>query len=323
MKPRIPSAGGPQSGDRKSGLHSRNRHQAGYDFAALCLRTPELAAHVFTNDYGTRTIDFANPDGVKILNRALLAHHYGIAHWDLPAGYLCPPIPGRVDYLHWAADLLAESAGQVPTGKGVRVLDIGVGANCIYPLLGCREYGWRFVGSDIDPVSVKAATLLTKSNGLGNQIECRLQGNANHVFRGIIGPKERFALTLCNPPFHASLEEASKGSERKLRNLGKEVTGTPLLNFGGQKAELWCEGGEAAFLANMIAQSKEFATQCLWFSSLVSKKENLPGAKKALARVGACQVRVIDMAQGNKVSRILAWSFLDEEGLRNGWSSAR
>ena len=104
MKPRIPSAGGPKSGDRKSGLHSRNRHQAGYDFEALCLRTPELAAHVFINDYGTRTIDFADPDAVKTLNRALLAHHYGIAHWDLPAGYLCPPIPGRVDYLHWAAD---------------------------------------------------------------------------------------------------------------------------------------------------------------------------------------------------------------------------
>ncbi len=175
---------------------------------------------------------------------------------------------------------------------------------------------------DIDPVSVKAATLLAKSNGLGNQIECRLQGNPNHVFRGIIGPKERFALTLCNPPFHASLEEASKGTERKLRNLGKEVTGAPVLNFGGQKAELWCEGGEAAFLANMIAQSKEFATQCLWFSSLVSKREPA-GGEKGVEPGGARQVRVIDMAQGNKVSRILAWSFLDEEGLRSGWSSAR
>ena len=191
-----------------------------------------------------------------------------------------------MDYLHWAADLLAESAGQVPTGKGVRVLDIGVGANCIYPLLGCREYGWRFVGSDIDPVSVKAATLLTKSNGLGNQIECRLQGNANHVFRGIIGPKERFALTLCNPPFHASLEEASKGSERKLRNLGKEVTGTPVLNFGGQKAELWCEGGEAAFLANMIAQSKEFASSVPLVQLAGVKKREPAGGEKGAGTGG-------------------------------------
>ncbi|MBW3830992.1 23S rRNA (adenine(1618)-N(6))-methyltransferase RlmF [Aeromonas hydrophila] len=306
--------------DRKSGLHPRNRHQAPYDFDALCQRTPELQPFVFVNEHGTQTLDFADPAAVKALNKALLALHYGIAHWDLPAGYLCPPIPGRVDYLHRVADLLAESAGKVPTGKGVRVLDIGVGANCIYPLLGAREYGWRFVGSDIDPVSVKAATLLAKSNGLGSQIECRLQGKAGDIFQGIVAQRERFALTLCNPPFHASLAEASKGTERKLRNLGKEATAKPVLNFGGQKAELWCEGGEAAFLANMIAQSKAFASQCLWFSSLVSKKENLPAAKQGLSRVGARQVRVLEMAQGNKVSRVLAWSFLDEAASRQWWS---
>ncbi|HDX8376751.1 TPA: 23S rRNA (adenine(1618)-N(6))-methyltransferase RlmF [Aeromonas dhakensis] len=309
--------------DHKSGLHPRNRHQAPYDFAALCLRTPELQPFVFVNPYGASTIDFADPAAVKALNKALLALHYGIQHWDLPAGYLCPPIPGRVDYLHRVADLLAESAGKVPTGKGVRVLDVGVGANCIYPLLGAREYGWRFVGSDIDPVSVKAASLLANSNGLGSQIECRLQGRAGDIFQGIVAPRERFALTLCNPPFHASLAEASKGTERKLRNLGKEVKDKPVLNFGGQKAELWCEGGEAAFLAAMINQSRAFAEQCLWFSSLVSKKENLPVAKKALTRVGARQVRVLEMAQGNKVSRVLAWTFFDEAGCREWWSAAR
>lgn len=309
--------------DHKSGLHPRNRHQAPYDFAALSLRTPELQPFVFVNPYGASTIDFADPAAVKALNKALLALHYGIQHWDLPAGYLCPPIPGRVDYLHRVADLLAESAGKVPTGKGVRVLDVGVGANCIYPLLGAREYGWRFVGSDIDPVSVKAASLLANSNGLGCQIECRLQGRAGDIFQGIVAPRERFALTLCNPPFHASLAEASKGTERKLRNLGKEVKDKPVLNFGGQKAELWCEGGEAAFLAAMINQSRAFAEQCLWFSSLVSKKENLPAAKKALTRVGARQVRVLEMAQGNKVSRVLAWTFFDEAGCREWWSAAR
>ncbi|WP_434666498.1 23S rRNA (adenine(1618)-N(6))-methyltransferase RlmF [Aeromonas sp. NJAU223] len=306
----------------KSGLHPRNRHQAPYDFDALCQRTPSLLPFVFVNEHGNQTLDFADPAAVKALNRALLALHYGIHHWDLPPGYLCPPIPGRVDYLHRVADLLAESAGQVPTGKKVRVLDIGVGANCIYPLLGAREYGWRFVGSDIDPVSVKAATLLATSNGLGNQIECRHQPDAKQIFRGILGSKERFMLTLCNPPFHASLAEASKGTERKLRNLGKAQAGAPVLNFGGQKAELWCEGGEAAFLATMIAQSQVFGAQCLWFSSLVSKKENLPAANKALARVGAKEVRVLEMTQGNKISRILAWSFLDEASRVAWWSAS-
>ena len=42
-----------------------------------------------------------------MLNRAILMHHYGVKSWDIPAGYLCPPIPGRADYIHSVADLLA------------------------------------------------------------------------------------------------------------------------------------------------------------------------------------------------------------------------
>ena len=306
--------------DRKSGLHPRNRHQAPYDFDALCQRTPELRPLVFVNEHGTQTLDFADPAAVKALNKALLALHYGIAHWDLPAGYLCPPIPGRVDYLHRVADLLAESAGSVPTGKSVRVLDIGVGANCIYPLLGAREYGWRFVGSDIDPVSVKAAALLAKSNGLGGQIECRHQGNAKHVFRGIISPQERFTLTLCNPPFHASAAEAASGSTRKWKNLGKldPKRKLPVLNFGGQSNELWCAGGEVAFLRRMARESAAVAGQVLWFSSLVSKAGNLAAFNAALQQAGALEIRQVDMAQGNKQSRFVAWTF-HEVAARRAW----
>ena len=52
----------------------------------------------------------------------------------------------------------------------------------------------------------------------------------------------------------------------------------------------------------------------------VSQAARIEGAvAKALAQVGARQVRVIDMAQGNKVSRILAWSFLDEVTCGQWW----
>ena len=304
----------------KSGLHPRNRHQTPYDFDALCQRTPELLPFVFVNEHGTRTLDFADPAAVKALNRALLALHYGIQHWDLPPGYLCPPIPGRVDYLHRVADLLAESAGEVPRGKGVRVLDIGVGANCIYPLLGAREYGWRFVGSDIDPVSVKAATLLAASNGLGSQIACRHQDNSKQIFRGVLGPKERFTLTLCNPPFHASAAEAASGSTRKWKNLGKldPKRKLPVLNFGGQSNELWCAGGEVAFLRRMARESATVAGQVLWFSSLVSKAGNLAAFNAALQQAGALEIRQVDMAQGNKQSRFVAWTF-HEVAARRAW----
>jgi 23S rRNA (adenine1618-N6)-methyltransferase len=39
-----------------------------------------------------------------------------------------PPIPGRADYIHQIADLLATCNKKVvPTGADIRILDIGVG----------------------------------------------------------------------------------------------------------------------------------------------------------------------------------------------------
>lgn len=142
----------------KGQLHPRNRHQGRYDFPALIKACPALAEFVILNPYGKQSIDFANPAAVRVFNRALLAQLYGIQHWDIPPGYLCPPVPGRADYLHGLADLLAtDNDGAIPRGAAVRVLDIGTGANCIYPLLGQADYGWQFLGADIDPQALASA----------------------------------------------------------------------------------------------------------------------------------------------------------------------
>jgi len=321
-KPRPPSPPA-QPPQRPSPLHPRNRHQGRYDFPVLIRRHPALAAFVILNPYGKKSIDFANPEAVKTLNRALLAEHYGIRHWDIPPGYLCPPIPGRADYLHGLADLLG-SDGEIPRGRAVRVLDIGVGANCIYPLIGHREYGWQFLGADIDSTALAAAGAIVRANGLEDAIRLRRQGDPQHVFQGLLQADERFDLTLCNPPFHATPEEATRGSRRKWRNLGRldPSRKLPLLNFGGQGAELHCPGGEAAFVARMIAESAQFAGQVCWFSSLISKAANLPAARAALKRVGAGEVREVPMAQGQKQSRFIAWSFLDAEARRR-WRETR
>ena len=162
---------------QKSGLHPRNRHRSRYDFPALIASCPALAPFVKPNVWGDVSVDFADPAAVKMLNRALLQHFYGIEHWDIPADYLCPPIPGRADYLHHLADLLATSnGGEIPRGKGVAILDVGVGANCIYPIVGLREYGWRFTGSEIDSVSLNAAKMIVEMNPtLRNSVRLRLQ----------------------------------------------------------------------------------------------------------------------------------------------------
>jgi len=280
---------------------------------------------VAVNAYGDPSIDFADPAAVKTLNRALLRHFYGVLTWDIPQGYLCPPIPGRADYLHHLADLLAASnGGAIPRGKSVHALDIGVGANCIYPLIGHHEYGWRFLGSDIDPEALASAARILSSNpGLEEAIQLRLQRRPDRIFQGLLKTGETFEVCLCNPPFHASLQEAREGTQRKWRNLGRDVGGkNPQLNFGGQGRELWCAGGEEAFVRRMIEESSRIPTQCLWFTSLVSKSSSLSGIRAALRQARVVDSRVIEMAQGQKKSRIVAWTFLDSSQ-HQAWCSAR
>jgi len=299
----------------KKGMHPRNQHRGRYDFVALVQTHAALAPFLQTNTFGDTSIDFANAQAVKALNQALLKNCYGIDVWDIPAQYLCPPIPGRADYIHHVADLLASTLQ--PSKQSVRVLDIGVGANVIYPLIGQYEYGWQFVGADIDTNALKHAQHIIDANAVNNAIELRLQTMPNAIFKGVITPKECFDCTLCNPPFHASLAEAHAGTRRKWRGLGKAQTKTSQLNFGGQSNELYCQGGEVAFIQQMIEESAQFATQCAWFTTLVSKASNLPSIYRALKLQNTIHIKTIDMTQGQKKSRFVAWTFLTRAQQRN------
>ena len=305
-------------------LHPRNKHRRRYDFGQLIAACPELRKFVAPNKWGDDSIDFSDAEAVKMLNKSLLIHFYEVSNWEIPATYLCPPIPGRADYLHHIADLLAnDNGGKIPAGNRVRCLDIGVGANCVYPIIGVKEYGWSFVGSDADAVSVANAKSIVKNNlHLKNAVELRLQKNQDEIFRGIILQDEFFDMTICNPPFHASIAEANAGTLRKLSNLkGKKIT-RPALNFSGQNRELWVAGGEAKFVGQMIAESVEFKHSCFWFSSNISKQTNLKAIYAQLKTVAAAEVKTIPMAQGNKISRIVAWTFLDEKQ-RKSWRNLR
>jgi 23S rRNA (adenine1618-N6)-methyltransferase len=288
-----------------SSLHPRNLHRAGYDFVALVQTHPPLSQYVRANAYSDASIDFSNPQAVKALNQALLKHDYGLAVWDIPKQYLCPPIPGRADYVHYLADLLAES--KKLKLEQVRMLDIGTGANLVYPLIASHAYGWQCVGVDSDQQALRNAQHIIGANSLQQHISLRHQPNSANIFRGVILPGEQFTLTLCNPPFHASAEAAQTGTQRKWRGLGKSPV--QALNFGGQSNELVFAGGEAAFLVTMINESKSFARQCVWFTTLVSKASNLPLVYRTLEKVQAATVKTIPMAQGQKQSRFVAWSF--------------
>jgi len=296
----------------KSELHPRSKHRGRYDFNLLTKSSPELKSFVQLNKFNDESIDFSNPAAVIALNKALLKVYYNVDLWEIPQNYLCPPIPGRADYIHHIADLLGQSnKSKIPTGKKIKVLDIGTGSSCIFSIIGNKEYGWSFVGTDIDKVAIESAGRIVANNkALRGNIEIRFQSNPRNIFYGMFLKEEVFDLSICNPPFHASLEESQAASLRKVTNLkGKKIT-KPILNFGGQNNELWCEGGEARFVRDMIFQSKQFATSCFWFSTSISKQSNLKTVYDILKRAGAADIKTIPMAQGNKTSRVVAWTFL-------------
>jgi len=313
-----------KSSKKTPSLHPNNLHQGRYDLGSLSKTLPELAHHVFLNEHGDFSLDFADAAAVKLLNRALLMHFYGIKFWDIPEGFLCPPIPGRADYIHYAADLLAESnSGKPLKGSKIQVLDIGCGANLIYPILANALYGWNVTGSELNPEAIASAKKIIEENPhLHGNVEVIIQTNSNHIFKNIVQNEAFFDLTVCNPPFHDSAESASEGSMRKLKNLRQKPITKLDLNFGGQASELWCTGGELEFIRKMIQESISFRNQVFWFTSLVSKSENLKTVESSLRKVGVVDFKIIPMAQGNKKSRFIAWTFLSPRQQEN-WQKLR
>ena len=156
----------------------------------------------------------------------------------------------------------------------------------------------------------------------------QLTGEGPHLVRlknglsVLIKRDDRFDLTICNPPFHGSASEADAAARRKVANLTGQRMGNVELNFVGRHHELWCDGGEEVFLATMARESVSYGHQVAWFSSLVSKAANVRGLQRELEMCDARRVVTLDMAQGNKISRVVAWTYLDKEEMAI-WREAR
>jgi len=295
-------------GKNSEQLHSNNKHKSGYHFAELIEKYPALEEFVFVNKYGTKTINFAEPKAVKAINTALLFKYYNIQYWDFPDDNLCPPIPGRVDYIHYLADLLSASG----INKNTKILDIGIGANCIYPLLGNAEYNWKFIGTDIDKKSLDRAQNILKKNKLTEFIQLKQQKDGTQIFKGVLNDVDKFSASICNPPFYRSQEEAMQANLRKLEGLGISDA-VKTRNFSGKQQELWFKGGEKAFIHTYLYESSLFKTNCFWYTTLVSKKENAESMYASLKKLGATDIKTIPMHQGNKVTRVVAWTFLNKD----------
>lgn len=278
-------------------LHKHNKHKQGYNFELLVKHVPEFEAFIIEK-FDKLTIDFSNAKAVKALNKALLKTHYNINYWEFPDDNLCPPIPGRVDYIHYLNDLIIND-------KPVTVLDIGTGASVVYPLLGHAEYGWQFVATDIDKKALQSAQYIIDKNNLKSAISLRFQAHKDHVLEGVLKPNDQFTFTMCNPPFFASAEEARSANSKKSKNLNIEAN----RNFAGNHNELWYKGGEKAFLHTYLYESSKYPKASQWFTSLVSRKDNIKSLQTSSKKLGVSEFKIIPMHQGQKITRIVCWRF--------------
>ena len=239
----------------------------------------------------------------------MLLADFNLGNYDLPSGYLIPPVPGRLDYLLHIKDFIAEKFNSTEDSQLIG-LDIGSGANGIYCILGAQHFNWKMVGSETDSKALEIANSNIKNTkGLNDRIEIRHQKDKGSLFKNTIQPNEQFDFVVCNPPFHSSKEEALKGSLRKVKNLGGYAAKEKfLLNFEGQANELWCNGGEVLFIKRLIKESVIFKKQVKVFSTLVAKSESVAAIKKQLNKAKA-NFQVIPMALGNKKGRYVMWWF--------------
>jgi 23S rRNA (adenine1618-N6)-methyltransferase len=290
-------------------MHAKNPYGNRYDLKRLTKHYHALEKFILLNPSGEETIDFSSSEAVFALNKAMLLADFNLGNYDLPSGYLIPPVPGRLDYLLHIKDFIAEKFNSTEDSQLIG-LDIGSGANGIYCILGAQHFNWKMVGSETDSKALEIANSNIKNTkGLNDRIEIRHQKDKGSLFKNTIQPNEQFDFVVCNPPFHSSKEEALKGSLRKVKNLGGYAAKEKfLLNFEGQANELWCNGGEVLFIKRLIKESVIFKKQVKVFSTLVAKSESVAAIKKQLNKAKA-NFQVIPMALGNKKGRYVMWWF--------------
>ncbi|GAO17345.1 hypothetical protein UVI_02038650 [Ustilaginoidea virens] len=210
-------------------------------------------------------------------------------------------VPNRHNYILWLKDLLDTSSYSKP-GRELTGLDIGTGASCIYPLLGCVQRPWSFIATDIDDESLRFARNNVERNGLSGRIRlvARSPGDPLIPLDELGIASIDFAMT--NPPFYESEEQLLRSAQRKRR--------PPWTACTGAKTEMVTPGGEAAFVDAMFAESLRLRGRVQWYTAMLGFLSSLAGFVDKLRGAGVGNYAVTEFVQGAKTRRWgVAWSF--------------
>ncbi|RHY64711.1 hypothetical protein DYB38_001919 [Aphanomyces astaci] len=261
------------------GIHPRNMYRNPPDFKALAKAYPSE------------------------LTRALLHRDFGITTWHVPLNRLCPPLPNRLNYIHWIEDLILFSQSSYVSTEDAPIwgVDIGTGASVIYPLLGHSLNQWRFLATDVDAESIEYAAANLRSNHLEHVIHLETVADGHDAAILPTASIQRrcrhdgpVLFTMCNPPFFDSIDQADTN---------------PRTACTGSASEMTTPGGEVAFVTRMIQDSLLLTSQVRWYTSLIGRKSSLRPLLAILRSHGIPNMRTTEFLQGRTTRWGLAWSF--------------
>ncbi|KAK2594503.1 hypothetical protein QQS21_007784 [Conoideocrella luteorostrata] len=247
-----------------------------------------------------RDIDFRDPKAVMQLTKTLLKLDFGI-DMVFPDDRLCPPVPNRHNYILWLKDLL-DTSSYNRTWQKLTGLDIGTGASCIYPLLGCKQRPWSFIATDIDAESLKWAKKNVELNHLTHRINIVSRTPESPLIPlGELG-MESIGFVMTNPPFYESEEALLRSARQKQR--------PPFTACTGSKTEMVTIGGEAEFVDRIFRESLTLRERVQWYTAMFGFLSSLTDFIDKLRGARITNYAVTEFVQGNKTRRwAVAWSF--------------
>ncbi|ANB15323.1 hypothetical protein AWJ20_2950 [Sugiyamaella lignohabitans] len=272
------------------------------DFEFLAAKYVELRSFLNSSS-SVRGFDYSNPLAPYKLC-SVLAKEYFDLDINLSPSHLCPRIANRLDYILWIYRLLD---GTELVNEKLVGLDVGTGASCIYPLLGCAVFpDWKFYATEINPESIIQAMENCKRNEIkvGDRIIIMPVSVDDVLF-----PTNKFAstpmFTMCNPPFYESSKELAERTRLK-----SSSPKTPVL--WANDSELYTKGGDLEFTRRMIDESLELKGKIKWYTTMVGKKETLISVVAKLKEYNIHNYVIHEISPGKVTKRwAVGWSFTD------------
>lgn len=277
-------------------MHPRNVYKNRKpDFNALSVKFDYFREKVTVNDSGKVILDFKDPSALRALTQALLEADFGLVV-TMPLDRLIPTVPQRLNYILWLEDIVGKENG----AKGI---DIGTGASCIYPLLGCRVNQWRFVASEIDDQNIYFANKNIASNKMEENIKVK-KVTDDILLIGLIDEEDTYDFCMCNPPFYSDHLEAQGITSSRNDNRSESSSVST-----ASEAESIAWGGEVRFVTQMIDESLVLKTKVRVYTSLLGKKNSLAMLKDVLQQKQVPKFGSTEFCQGRTMRWGIAWTF--------------